>query len=85
MFLRQVFAVLALSGGLATAADAEIVITLIDNGNNTIGSSMSGDFTVYAFGSGNSQGSFGSYFGADNGTISNVSTSDAMTQADSSC
>ena len=81
-FLRQVFAVLALSGGLATAADAGIIITLTDNGDETIAFSMSGDFTFYAFNSSNGQGSFGSYFGADNGTISNVSTSDAMTQFD---
>ena len=81
-FLRQGFAVIALSGGLATAADAAMIITLTDNGDDTIGFSMSGDFTVYAFGSANTQGSFGSYFGADNGTISNVSTSDAMTQLD---
>ena len=79
-FLRQGFAVIALSGGLATAADAAMIITLTDNGDDTIGFSMSGDFTVYAFGSLNSQGSFGSYFGADNGTISNVSLSDAVTQ-----
>ena len=81
-FRRQVFAVIALSGGLATAADAGIVITLTDNGDNTIAFSMSGDFTFYAHNSSNGQGSFGSYFGADNGTISNVSTSDAMTQFD---
>ena len=81
-FRRQLFAVLALSGGLATAADAGIIITLTDNGDDTIAFSMSGDFTVYAFGSANGQGSFGTYFGADNGTISNVSTSDAMTQFD---
>jgi hypothetical protein len=81
-FLRQVFAVLALSGGLATAADAGIIITLTDNGDETIAFSMSGDFTFYAYNSSNGQGSFGSYFAADNGTISNVSTSDAMTQFD---
>jgi hypothetical protein len=81
-FLRQVFAVLALSGGLATAADAGIIITLTDNGDDTIAFSMSGDFTVYASGSSANQGSFGSYFGADNGTISNASTSDAVTQFD---
>ena len=82
-FLRQGFAVIALSGGLATAADAAMIITLTDNGDDTIGFSMSGDFTVYAFGSANTQGSFGSYFGADNGTISNVlSTSDATVQFD---
>ena len=81
-FLRQVFAVLALSGGLATAADAGIIITLTDNGDETIAFSMSGDFTVYASGSSANQGSFGSYFGADNGTISNASTSDAVTQFD---
>ena len=79
-FLRQGFAVIALSGGLATAADAAMIITLTDNGDDTIAFSMSGDFTVYAFGSGNAQGSYGSYFGADNGTISNASTSDVMTQ-----
>ena len=82
MFLRQFFAVLALSGGLATAADAGIVLTLNDNGDNTIAFSMSGDFTFYASGSQNSQGTFGSYLAANNGTISNVSTSDAMTQFD---
>jgi len=81
-FRRQLFAVLALSGGLATAADAGIIITLTDNGDDTIAFSMSGDFTVYAFGSANGQGSFGTYFGADNGTISNASTFDAMTQLD---
>ena len=73
---------LALSGGLSTAADAGIVITLTDNGDNTIASTMSGDFTFYAFGSSNGFGSFGSYLGANNGTISNASTSDAMTQFD---
>ena len=34
--LRKGFAMLALLGGLATAADAGIVITLTDNGDNTI-------------------------------------------------
>lgn len=68
--------------GLTTVADAGILITLTDNGDDTIAFSMSGDFTFYASDSSNGQGSFGSYFGPDNGTISNVSTSDAMTQFD---
>ncbi|MFT6381978.1 MAG: hypothetical protein ACJA16_003721 [Akkermansiaceae bacterium] len=75
--LHKGFAMLALLGGLATAADAGIVITLTDNGDNTIGSRMSGDFTIHASASSQSFGSFGSYIGPDNGTISNVSTSDA--------
>ncbi len=68
--------------GLTTVADAGILITLTDNGDDTIAFSMSGDFTFYASASSNGQGSSGSYFGPDNGTISNVSTSDAMTQFD---
>ena len=71
---------LALSGGLSTAADSGIVITLTDNGDNTIASTMSGDFTFYAFGSSNGFGSFGSYLGANNGTISNAEINDAVTQ-----
>ncbi|MDA7936906.1 PEP-CTERM sorting domain-containing protein [bacterium] len=68
--------------GLTTVADAGILITLTDNGDDTIAFSMSGDFTFYASGSVNGAGSFGSYFAPGNGTISNVSTSDAMTQFD---
>ena len=81
-FRRQVFAVLALSGGLATAADAGIIIMLTDNGDNTIGFSMSGDFTVYASNSSQQNGQFGTYFGANNGTISNAATSDLITGFD---
>ena len=81
--LHKGFAMLALLGGLATAADAGIVITLTDNGDNTIGSRMSGDFTIHASDSSQRFGSFGSYIGPDNGTISNVlSTSDATVQFD---
>ena len=72
MFRRQVLTVLALSGGLAAAADAGIIITLTDNGDNTIDFSMSGDFTIYANHSVDRQGSYGSYLGPDNGTISNT-------------
>jgi hypothetical protein len=79
-FRRQVFAVLALSGGLATAADAGIVFTLTDNGDNTIGFSMSGDFTIYANDSEARSGLYGTYFGANNGTISNAEINDAVTQ-----
>lgn len=80
-FLRQVFAVLALSGGLATAADAGIIITLTDNGDNTIDLSMSGDFTIYAYASSQRSGQF-AYFGPDNGTISNSHLSDLITRFD---
>ena len=79
-FLRQGFAVIALSGGLATAADAAMIITLTDNGDNTIGFSMSGDFTIYASGSVAASGQYGTYFGANNGTISNAEINDAVTQ-----
>lgn len=80
MFLRQFFAVLALSGGLATAADAGIVLTLNDNGDNTIAFSMSGDFTFYASDSVARSGQYGTYLGANNGTISNAEINDAVTQ-----
>ena len=80
IFRSQIWSVLALSGGLATAADAGIIITLTDNGDDTIGFSMSGDFTVYAIRSGDQFGQFGSYFAPENGTISNVDTSDEMRQ-----
>ncbi|MCP4828106.1 MAG: hypothetical protein GY889_04445, partial [Proteobacteria bacterium] len=72
IFRSQIWSVLALSGGLATAADAGIIITLTDNGDDTIGFSMSGDFTVYAIRSADAFGQFGSYFNPAAGTISNV-------------
>ncbi|MCP4894361.1 MAG: hypothetical protein GY911_11190 [Actinomycetales bacterium] len=80
IFRSQIWSVLALSGGLATAADAGIIITLTDNGDDTIGFSMSGDFTVYAIRSADAFGQFGSYFNPAAGTISNVDTSDEMRQ-----
>ncbi len=72
IFRSQIWSVLALSGGLATAADAGIIITLTDNGDDTIGFSMSGDFTIYANHSDDRQGAYGSYLGPENGTISNT-------------
>ncbi|MCP4742976.1 MAG: hypothetical protein GY871_12245, partial [Actinomycetales bacterium] len=54
--------------------------TLTDNGDDTIGFSMSGDFTVYAIRSADAFGQFGSYFNPAAGTISNVETSDEMRQ-----
>ncbi len=65
---------------LTTCADAGIIITLTDNGDDTIGFSMSGDFTVYAIRSDDTFGQFGSYFNPAAGTISNVDTSDEMRQ-----
>ncbi|MCP4777568.1 MAG: hypothetical protein GY880_25390, partial [Planctomycetaceae bacterium] len=65
---------------LTTCADAGIIITLTDNGDDTIGFSMSGDFTVYAIRSADTFGQFGSYFNPAAGTISNVDTSDEMRQ-----
>ena len=82
MFRRQVLTVLALSGGLAAAADAGIIITLTDNGDNTIGFSMSGDFTIYANHSVDRQGIYGSYLGPDNGTISNTQGEGEVTNFD---
>ena len=66
--------------GLTTVADAGIMITLTDNGDDTIGFSMSGDFTVYASGSAQRTGLFGTYLGPNNGTISNAETTDSITE-----
>ena len=67
--------------GLTTVADAGILITLTDNGDDTIGFNMSGDFTVYASNSEQrNNGLFGTYFGPNNGTISNAETSDLVTE-----
>ena len=66
--------------GLTTVADAGILITLTDNGDDTIGFSMSGDFTVYASNSTQRTGQFGTYLGPNNGTISNAETTDSITE-----
>ncbi|WP_419187378.1 hypothetical protein, partial [Stieleria bergensis] len=66
--------------GLTTVADAGILITLTDNGDDTIGFSMSGDFTVYASDSKQRNGQFGTYLGPNNGTISNAETTDSITE-----
>ena len=66
--------------GLTTVADAGILITLTDNGDDTIGFSMSGDFTVYASNSTQRTGQFGTYLGPKNGTISNAETTDLITE-----
>ena len=82
MFRRHALTALALSGGLATVAEAGIIITLTDNGDDTIGFSMSGDFTIYANHSVDRQGSYGSYLGPDNGTISNTQGEGEVTNFD---